>query len=407
MRSLFLAALVFAACTPGQIIMPPPAPVEPPTLSLVTVTPVDTTRPTSSTVMSSLSATGLSLVSGQVAVVSVDAVAVRAGMATTPVPVGPMGDDALGTVRQLGRRGAASLWLTSTGVYLERSGRLLRSPLSDSLPLPQVRAIDVVGEGAAETWWVRTDDAVLRATSGGVDAIALNDPNGGGLIKAAVGRDGVSVIVVQGARLYLVEVDAPKVTVLATGLGAVTQSARLGDGTAALATAQGLVRVSPTNELTLTAFGPVAAVHDVAADGDAALVQSNGLLLSLLVDEARVLGDVAAPVVSGVVRDTAGAVFTLDGDALKRLATTAEEQPVRYADVKPFFTARCTSCHSSGANYAPIIDFTTYNKAKMWAAQSLARVQNGDNPMPPVASGLLRPSQYAVLERWVQGGLLP
>jgi len=107
------------------------------------------------------------------------------------------------------------------------------------------------------------------------------------------------------------------------------------------------------------------------------------------------------------VRDTAGAVFTLDGQTLKRLATTSEEQPVRFGDVKPFFEARCVSCHRSGANYAPIIDFATYAKAKMWAPQSLARVQNADQPMPPVASGLLRPSQYAVLARWVQGGLLP
>ena len=175
MRVLLSSFVVFAACAPGQIIMPPPAPVEPPVLTRVTVTPVDTTRPMSSTVMSSVSALGLSLVSGQVAVVSVDRVAVRNGTMTTAVPVGPTGADALGTVRLIGRRGAASLWLTSAGVFLERGGRLLRSPLSDSLPLADIGAIDVVGEGSDETWWVRTDSAVLRVSGGVVDSIALED----------------------------------------------------------------------------------------------------------------------------------------------------------------------------------------------------------------------------------------
>ncbi len=407
MRVLLSSFVVFAACTPGQIIMPPPAPVEPPALTRVTVTPVDTTRPMSSTVMSSVSALGLSLVSGQVAVVATDGVTVRIGTTMTPVPVGAMGADSLGTVRRIGRRGAASLWLTSTGVFLERAGRLLRSPLSDSLPLPQVKAIDVVGEGDAETWWVRTDAAVLRVAGGALDSIALEDPNGSGVLKAVVGRDASTAVVVRGERLYLVDVAAPKVTVLAKGLGTVTQSARLGDGHIVFATADGLVRVAPSNDVSLMVFGASAGVNDVAVDGDGALVQSNGQLFSLLVDEVKVLGDVASPVVSGVVRDTAGAVFTLDGQTLERLATTAEEQPVVFADVKPFFTAHCVSCHRSGANYAPIIDFATYAKAKMWAVQSLARAQNADTPMPPASSGLLRPSQYAVLSRWVQGGMLP
>ena len=50
---------------------------------------------------------------------------------------------------------------------------------------------------------------------------------------------------------------------------------------------------------------------------------------------------------------------------------------------------------------------TNFQKAKLVAQQSLDRVKNADNPMPPAASGLLRPSQYQVLERWVAQGLLP
>lgn len=407
MRLLRTSLLCFAACAPGQIVMPPPAPVEPPSLTRVTLSPQDTTRPTSSTVMSSVTAVGLSLVSGQVAVVNADSVSVRMGTMLKPVPVGASGADSLGSVRLVGRRGSGSLWLSSNGIFLERMGRLLRAPASDSLPLTTVKAIDVTGDGATETWWLRTDATLLRVNAGDVDSIALDDPKGAGLITSVVGRDANVALVVKGERLYLVDVAAPKVTVLAKGLGVVTAAAKLGDGAVVFATADGLVKVTTTNDVVLLGFGDAPAINDVSVDGDAALIQSNGKLFSMLVDDVRVLGDVAAPMVSGVVRDSAGAVFTLDGASLKRLATTPEEQPVRFADVKPFFTAHCTSCHSSGANYAPLIDFTNFQKAKAAAAMSLDRVKNSDNPMPPAASGLLRPSQYQVLERWVAQGLLP
>lgn len=407
MRLLRTSLLCFAACAPGQIVMPPPAPVEPPSLTRVTLSPQDTTRPTSSTVMSSVTAVGLSLVSGQVAVVNADSVSVRTGTMLNPVPVGASGTDSLGTVRLVGRRGPGSLWLSSNGIFLERMGRLLRAPVSDSLPLTTVKAIDVTGEGATETWWLRTDAALMRVNAGDVDSIALDDPKGAGLITSVVGRDANVALVVKGERLYLVDVAAPKVTALAKGLGAVTAGAKLGDGAVVFATADGLVKVTPTNDVVLLGFGDAPAINDVSVDGDAAFIQSNGKLFSLLVDDVRVLGDVTAPIVSGVVRDASGAIFTLDGASLKRLATTPEEQPVRFADVKPFFTAHCTSCHTSGANYAPIIDFTNFQKAKTAAVKSLDRVKNADNPMPPAASGLLRPSQYQVLERWVAQGLLP
>jgi hypothetical protein len=386
--------------------MPPPTPVEPPTLTPVALTPVSGTRPAVSEVMATSGAVGLTLISGQVAVATADGVARAQASSLVPVPVGAGGDEALGTVRALGRRGSASLVLTSQGVFQERQGRLLRSPLSDGLALATAKGLHAVGEGAAEAWWLRTDTVVQRATSAGVDTLFLDDPRGGGVVKALVGRDTSRALVVRGERLYLIDVAEPKVTVLARGVGAVTASARLDDGTALFATDLGLVRVSPTNDVTLLTLGTDTGINDVVADGEAALVTSNGALSSLLVDTLTTLGDVVSPQAGGVVRDAAGALFVLDGAALKRLAAPTET-PVTFADVRPFFTAHCTSCHTSGSNYARVIDFTNYQTAKTWAAQSLARVKNVDMPMPPVSSGLLRPSQYQVFERWVAGGLLP
>ncbi|MDX2009190.1 MAG: hypothetical protein SFW67_03315 [Myxococcaceae bacterium] len=400
------AAVLAAACTPGVIVMPPPAPVEPPALSPLALTPVSGTRPVASEVMVTTGAFGLTLIAGQVAVATLDTVSTRSGANLSPVPVGAIGDEALGTVRALARRGPGSLVLTSTGVFLERQGRLLRSPLSDGLQLTSAKGLDVVGAGPTEAWWLRTDTGLQRATSAGVDVVSLDDPRGGGSIKAVVGRDTSSALVVRGERLYLIDVAEPKVTALARGVGAISASARLEDGTVLFATDAGLLRVSPSNEVTLLTLGAQSAVRDVWADGDAALVTSNGALSSLLVDTLTTLGDVASPQPSGLVRDATGALFVLDGASLKRLAAPTET-PVTFADVRLFFTAHCTSCHTSGANYAPVFDLTNLAVARTWAQRSLARVKNVDMPMPPASSGLLRPSQYQVLERWVAGGLLP
>ncbi|MCU0699634.1 MAG: hypothetical protein MUC96_24255 [Myxococcaceae bacterium] len=408
MRRLRLAcaAVLAAACAPGVIVMPPPAPVEPPTLSPLALTPVSGTRPVASEVMATSGAVGLTLISGQVAVATLDRVSTRAGTSLSPVPVGAVGDESLGTVRGLARRGTTSLVLTSTGVFLERQGRLLRSPLSDGLQLGSAKGLDVVGAGATEAWWLRTDTGLQRATASGVDLVSLDDPRGGGSVKAVVGRDATTALVVRGERLYLIDVAEPKVTALARGVGVISASARLDDGTVLFATDAGLLRVSPTNEVALLTLGELPAVRDVWADGEQALVTSNGALSSLVADTLTTLGDVASPQASGLVRDASGALFVLDGASLKRLAAPAET-PVTFADVRPFFTAHCTSCHTSGANYAPVFNLTNLAVARTWAQRSLARVKNVDMPMPPASSGLLRPAQYQVLERWVAQGLLP
>jgi mono/diheme cytochrome c family protein len=406
MRPLLAACAVLAACGSGQIVMPPPAPVEPPLPARLTLMPVTGTRPVSTEVMATSGAVGLSVVAGQVAIATLEGLSTHQGTSLVPVPVGPKGSGSVGTVRALSRRAGAALVLATGGVFQERQGRLLRSPMSDGLSLPTVRGLDVVGEGAAETWWLRTETAVQRATAAGVETLALQDPRGGGVVKAVVGRDASTALIVRGDRLYLIDVAAPSVVTLAKDLGAVSATARLATGVVLLATDAGLLRVSPSNEVTLLTLGAPGAVRDVVADGDAALVLANGAVSSLLVDELTVLGDVASPIAQGLVRDAQGALFVLDGAALKRLAGPTET-PVTFADVRPFFAAHCTSCHTSGANYAPVFDLTNLQTARTWAQRSLSRVKNIDMPMPPASSGVLRPSQYAVLERWVAGGLLP
>ena len=405
MRSLIPAALALFACGQPPKVMPPPPPVEPPTPTPVTLTVQDGTRPTSSTVMSSVTVFGLTTVGGNVATVS-DTVSVRNGTTFSPVLVGESGTEALGTVKLIARRANASVLVTSNGVFQEVGGRFLRAPISDSVPAATLESLDAVGDGTAEAWWMRTPTGLLRAAGGTVDELELTDPNGSGAVKAVVARSPTVALVVKGERLYLVDVAANSVSVLAKGLGAVTASARLGDGHLVFVTADGLLRVSPSNEVQLLSLG--SPLVDLLVDGDGALLATQTQLLSLLVNEVHVVGDLTGATRFGTVRDSAGAIFTLDGAALKRLATTPEEQPVHFADVKPFFTAHCTSCHATGANYATVVDYTNYQVAKSKAAAALTRCKDADNPMPPATvGGLLRPSQYQVLERWIQGGLLP
>jgi mono/diheme cytochrome c family protein len=405
MRLLWFLTLLSLSCSTGLIVMPPPSPMEPPVAEVATVSLIDAARPTRTDVRSVTDAVGLSTMGGVVAVVGRTAVAL--GDDARAVPVGANGGEALGTVRSTGRRGQGALLLTSNGVFLEQQGRLMRSPVSDSLPLATLRAIDVVGQGPTETWWLRTDDAVFRVTEGDVDSIVLTDPKVSGPIGAVVGRDATTAFVVRGERLYLIDVGGKTVQALARGVGEVFASARLADETVVFATRLGLLRVASDNRAVVSTFGGDDAVRDVSIDGEGALVQAGGKLISVRGDGARVLSDLAVPVIGGVVREGSGAVVALDGATLIRLGTTPQEEPVTFAEVKPFFAAHCVSCHASGANYAPIIDFTKYATAKQWGQKSAARVANSASPMPPASSGLLSPSQYDVLVQWVAQGMLP
>ena len=77
------------------------------------------------------------------------------------------------------------------------------------------------------------------------------------------------------------------------------------------------------------------------------------------------------------------------------------------ADVKPFMTMHCRSCHATGASYAPVMDLENYSVAKAWASQTIRRLTDTSAPMPPANREVLTPAQYDVVVRWAEGGLLP
>src|SRR6185436_19148319 len=89
--------------------------------------------------------------------------------------------------------------------------------------------------------------------------------------------------------------------------------------------------------------------------------------------------------------DSAGAVWLAEDGKLFRLETGGVTS---YAtDAKPFFQAHCTTCHKTGAQAAPIIDWETYATAVQYAPRALVRLQaQGIAPMPPANTEVLTAS---------------
>ena len=101
-----------------------------------------------------------------------------------------------------------------------------------------------------------------------------------------------------------------------------------------------------------------------------------------------------------------GDVWITDQGALVRLLTGA---PVSFeAEVKPFFAAHCTSCHSAAASGAPQFDLTDLAVARTRAELIVKRLQgDGAPPMPPQSAEILSASDYSVVLRWAAGGMNP
>jgi hypothetical protein len=128
-------------------------------------------------------------------------------------------------------------------------------------------------------------------------------------------------------------------------------------------------------------------------------------LLALDGDGARRIGDVT-PAQGSLALDANGDTWSLEAGALFRYETGT---PVGFAaDVAPFLEAHCQSCHDAGKSPAPDHDFTDYETAKQWSDSIARRLQATDaTTMPPPNEEVLTAADYAVVLRWVKGGMLP
>jgi cytochrome c5 len=157
---------------------------------------------------------------------------------------------------------------------------------------------------------------------------------------------------------------------------------------------------------TLVAAGQTASpVLGVAASFGAVMVVTASSLVRIDLTGATTLGALTGAT-GALAIDANGDVWTATADKLTRFVTGSK---VTFAaDVKPFFSKHCTVCHGAGVDGAPKDDFLDFATAKERSATILKRLAGDGAPvMPPAKTEVLTPSDYAVVTRWVGGGLQP
>lgn len=397
--------LIATAGCEGQLVVPS----TPPQVKRLTGTLLDGALAERTELTLAASGVGLATLSGRLAVATSSTVESLAETGLAPLAVGaPDEDSSLGTVTGVFRRGTSGLWVASSrGLFHDAPdapGHLLRSPASDSLGGRTVRALDAWGSGASEELWLLTEQGLVQLARGHLTPVSLSFPVKGelGLPTTVVAVGPGRAVMTAGADAFLVDLEASTATWLADGLGEAKSSTRADDGTALLATTEGVLRRLPTGAVELVTLG--GPIDDVWAGGGAVTVVTQGAVAQLEGEQARRRGPVSSARPRGAVMDAAGNTFVLDGAGLAKLATGADDVPSFATDVKPFFVAHCVSCHQATH---PVIDFISYDTAVAKAAATVARLRETTSPMPPANTEVLVPSQYAVVLRWVEGGLKP
>jgi len=394
--------LVATAGCEGQLVVP----ATPPQVKRLTGTLLDGALAPRTALPLSSAGVGLATLSGRLAVATSSSVEAVADGGLAPLAVGaPDEDSSLGTVTGVFRRGTSGLWVTtSQGLFHDAQGHLLRSPASDSLGGRTARALDAWGSGTSEELWLLTDQGLVQLAQGHLTPVELSFPAKGelGLPSAVVAVGPGQAVMTAGGDAFFVDLQASTATWLADALGEVKSATRADDGTALLATTEGVLRRLPTGAVELMTLG--GPIDDVSAGGGVVTVVTQGAVARLEGEQARRRGPVSSARPRGAVVDAAGNTFVLDGAELAKLATGTDDVPSFEADVKPFFVAHCLSCHQATH---PIIDYTNYDTAVAKAADTVARLRETTSPMPPANAEVLVPSQYAVVLRWVEGGLKP
>lgn len=340
-----------------------------------------------------------------------------------PKPVQIVADDggptATGAISLLARRsGGGVLVRGENGLFHDLEGFFVLSPLDSVIGksamaggTPPVEgdlaAIDVFGEGAAEELWLTTKDNVVHVASGKLEVVAI--PDAKAAVDGAVGTGPGQALLLAGGELFYIDLAKPNATRLAQGLGQLHGHDRDEADTVYLATDGGLIardKMGSVSLRTLAVSGQKATpVLGVAASFGVVVVAAGASLVRIDAAGATTLGALTLGP-GGLAVDGNGDVWA---DGQGKLARFSTGDAVSFsADVQPFFAAHCSSCHDAGKNGAPKDDFLDYANAKERSATILKRLSGSGAPvMPPVTTEVLTPADYAVVTRWVGGGLNP
>ena len=407
---LFSVALTaLAACSPAETT--PSA--EPPVVTKVEGAPTATATPIARAELpSDKPATVLTSLHGAVALGT--SIGLMTGTLADDPPAAVQlvpdegGPTATGAIDVVARRSGGGLLVHgASGLFHDTEGFLVPSPLEKSLAGKPIVAIDALGEGDAEELWIATSAGAIHVAAGMIETFAVEGASAPA--DTAIGTGPGQAVISAGGEAFFVDLSAKKVTLLATGLGKVHGHDRSEDDTVYLATDAGLLartKAGAVSLRTLAATGnPAVPVLGVAASFGTVMVVTASSLVRINPTSATTIGDLAGA--SGALAvDANGDVWTASTGKLTRFATGGHVSFA--ADVKPFFSKHCTGCHATGVNGAPKDDFLDYASAKERSALMLKRLSgDGGSVMPPVTSEVLAPSDYAVITRWIGGGLQP
>ncbi len=339
---------------------------------------------------------------------------VLAATAAAPASLSPVGvasepgePTSTGAIRLFARRGSGLLVVGERGLFHDGAGWLLPSPLTQSLGEEPLSALDAYGAGAAEELWLTSASGVRHLAGGQLEAVSVE---GAAPPTLAIGVAQGTALLAGAGTAWLVDARAGTAAVVARDLGELYDADRGDDGTVYLATAAGLLARERSGAVTLWTFAPEGqpspGARAVSAAYGGLVVLTAGNVVGVDKDVATALAPVARPSARGLTLDANGDTWALDGDALVRLRTG---KPVSFsADVAPFLAAHCTRCHAQGLEHSPQLDLTSYEVAKGLSATLLKRLRAVDAPpMPPANIETLTAADYAVVTRWVGGGLLP
>lgn len=308
----------------------------------------------------------------------------------------------IGTVERMTPRGPdGMLLLASEGLFVDNGGAIVASPFREALRGQHVTSLSSVGQGADEALWYTTDVGAFVVRSGKQMSLTLGDKR----IESIVGIDSHRALGFAAGTLVEIDVDANTDTLVMQGVGAPKLYARDVEGNVYTATTAGLLKRAVAGGYELRTLAPAGSpapeVRALGAGADVAVLVVGDSVLMLKDGLAQRVG--AAPAeVSQVAVDGIGDAWLAGKGGVQRFATGKRLSFA--ADVAPFMTAHCMTCHNGSS--APTRAFDTLEVSRAASQKIIKRLHGDGEPiMPPSNTEVLKPSDINVFVRWVQQGM--
>jgi len=311
-----------------------------------------------------------------------------------------------GPTHAFGRRTENVLVAAEGGLFHTSGDKLLVSPASASVAGLGVASLAAEGAAENEKVWIGGAGGLYELKNGALTAWAIE---GQSAAPNVITPDGALVFVAFGDKLYELDTAAGEAKLLPHSFGAIHAIARGAAGSVYVAADQGLFERRADGgytQYTLSdgdpkaawgaVFDPKKGMFAVTAAG-VVLAQPGNAPVGVAALPGTIAPAAGAPAAAA---DDIGTVWIGAGKSLEGLkigSTVAFE-----ADVEPILANYCASCHATGAQYSPKIDFSDYETTKQISTKMIQRISAGQ--MPPSSSPAMPAEAFDVLLRWEASG---